>query len=106
MTKKKQVVLLQLIGPQKTQTFDIDKSEFVLGRGETSAVPISENGISREHLKVRMENNLIQIQDLNSSNGTFVNDRQIDSNVRVPLSNNDIVRFGESTRTYKVVAPT
>ncbi len=102
MTKKKQVVLLQLIGPQKTQTFDIDKSEFVLGRGETSAVPISENGISREHLKVRMENNLIQIQDLNSSNGTFVEGIKLNPMEFVPIRETYTISFGTAQIKIKL----
>jgi pSer/pThr/pTyr-binding forkhead associated (FHA) protein len=94
MVKKKQIVLLQLIGPQKTQTYDIDKSEFVLGRGESSAVPIVDNGISREHIKVRLQDNLIQIQDLNSSNGTFVEGIKLNPMEFVPIRETYTISFG------------
>ncbi len=96
MTKKKQVVLLQVFGPQKTQTFDIDKSEFILGRGDTSAVPIVDNGISREHLKVTLEYNLIQIQDLNSSNGTFVDGIKLNPMELFAVSGNAKISFGNA----------
>ena len=102
MSKKKQVVLLQLIGPQKTQTFDIDKSEFVLGRGDNSAVPIIDNGISREHLKVRIQDNLIQIQDLNSSNGTFVEGIKLNPMEYVPVRDTYSITFGNAQVKIKL----
>ncbi len=102
MSKKKQVVLLQLIGPQKTQTFDIDKSEFVLGRGDSSAVPIVDNGISREHLKVRLVDNLIQVQDLNSSNGTFVEGIKLNPMEFVPVRDTYTITFGSAQVKIKL----
>jgi len=102
MSKKKQVVLLTLIGPSKTQTYDIDKSEFVLGRGDSSAVPIVDNGISREHLKVRLQDNLIQVQDLNSSNGTFVEGIKLNPMEFVPVRDTYTITFGNSQSKIKL----
>ncbi len=102
MNKKKQVVLLQLIGPNKTQTFDIDKSEFVLGRGDSSAVPIVDNGISREHLKVRLQDNLIQVQDLNSSNGTFVEGIKLNPMEFIPVRDTYTITFGSAQVKIKL----
>lgn len=102
MSKKKQVVLLTLIGPQKTQTYDIDKSEFVLGRGDSSAVPIVDNGISREHLKVRLQDNLIQVQDLNSSNGTYVEGIKLNPMEFVPVRDTYTITFGNSQSKIKL----
>lgn len=102
MSKKKQVVLLQLIGPNKTQTFDIDKSEFVLGRGDSSAVPIVDNGISREHLKVRLQDNLIQVQDLNSSNGTFVEGIKLNPMEFIPVRDTYTITFGSAQVKIKL----
>ncbi len=102
MAKKKQIVLLQLIGPSKTQTYDIDKSEFVLGRGDSSAVPIVDNGISREHLKVRLQDNLIQVQDLNSSNGTFVEGIKLNPMEFVPVRDTYTITFGSAQVKIKL----
>lgn len=99
---KKQVVLLTLIGPQKTQTYDIDKSEFILGRGDSSAVPIVDNGISREHLKVRLQDNLIQVQDLNSSNGTYVEGIKLNPMEFVPVRDTYTITFGNSQSKIKL----
>ncbi len=102
MSKKKQVVLLTLIGPSKTQTYDIDKTEFVLGRGDSSAVPIVDNGISREHLKVRLQDNLIQVQDLNSSNGTYVEGIKLNPMEFVPVRDTYTITFGNSQSKIKL----
>jgi pSer/pThr/pTyr-binding forkhead associated (FHA) protein len=102
MSKKKQVVLLTLIGPSKTQTYDIDKSEFILGRGDSSAVPIVDNGISREHLKVRLQDNLIQVQDLNSSNGTYVEGIKLNPMEFVPVRDTYTITFGNSQSKIKL----
>lgn len=102
MSKKKQVILLTLIGPSKTQTYDIDKSEFILGRGDSSAVPIVDNGISREHLKVRLQDNLIQVQDLNSSNGSYVEGIKLNPMEFVPVRDTYTITFGNSQSKIKL----
>lgn len=38
--------------------------------------------------------------DLNSSHGTFVNNQKIDPNTPVKLNINDVIQFGQSSRTY------
>ncbi len=96
MSDKKQIVLVQLIGSKKPQTFDIEQSEFVIGRGDTSAVPVHDHGISREHIKVRLVGGIIQIQDLNSSNGTFVNDVRIISGEPITIGEFHVVTLGLS----------
>lgn len=100
--KKKQIILLQVIQPNSTQTYDITKSEFVLGRGTTSEVPINESGISREHVKVRLTESLIEIQDLNSSNGTFLEGIKLNPMEFVPVRENYSITFGNSSLKLKL----
>ncbi len=102
MSNKKKIILLQLIQANRTQTFDIEKSEFVLGRGETSAVPIPDGGISREHLKVILQEGFIKIQDLNSSNGTLIENVKIPPLQLVALKETDVISFGKSLTKIKL----
>ncbi len=99
---KKQVIFLQIIRPGGTQNYDIHKSEFLLGRGDTSEVPIKDTGISREHIFIRLDENLIQVKDLNSSNGTFVNATQLKPMDLHPVFPNDLISFGNSELQIKV----
>jgi pSer/pThr/pTyr-binding forkhead associated (FHA) protein len=55
-----------------------------LGRSENNDVVIKEDSISREHAVIRYEDSEFIIHDLNSSNGTFINRRQIGSKVLKP----------------------
>ena len=100
--KKKQIILLQVILPTTTQTYDIEKSEFVLGRGTTSEVPINESGISREHIKVRLTDSLIEVQDLNSSNGTFLEGIKLNPMEFAPVRENYNITFGNSNLKIKL----
>ncbi len=102
MSTQKQIILLQVIRPDGTQSYDIHKSEFVLGRGDTSEVPIKDNGISREHVLIRLHDNLIQIKDLNSSNGTFVGDSKVAPLAMTPVFANDTISFGNSAVKIKL----
>ena len=102
MNKKNKIVILQLIQANKTQTFDIEKSEFVVGRGETSAIPIADSGISREHLKVLLEDDVVKIQDLNSSNGTYVENVKITPLQIIIIKETDTITFGKSLTKIKL----
>lgn len=55
-----------------------------LGRSEENDLVIKEDSISREHAAIRFEDGEFIIYDLNSSNGTFINQKQIGSRVLKP----------------------
>jgi pSer/pThr/pTyr-binding forkhead associated (FHA) protein len=71
-------------------------SPILIGRSEEANVRIAyDEFCSRRHAKVFWENESCYIQDLNSTNGTAVNDHQITEKIK--LNDGDIVSFG-STR--------
>jgi hypothetical protein len=49
---------------------------------------------SRQHALITYEDGVLQIEDLNSSNGTFVNRNRIYPGQKRPLSANDVVQIG------------
>ncbi len=52
--------------------------EFVVGRGETGSGNLAEDTeISRRHARFRRENGSFVVEDLGSTNGTYVNGRQV-----------------------------
>lgn len=53
--------------------------------------------ISRIHAKIYQINDQYLIQDLNSTNGTFVNSRRLSSGVMHPLKDQDYVNIGETS---------
>jgi hypothetical protein len=54
-------------------------------------IVIDDSTVSRQHARVRLEDGRFVLYDLASSNGTFVNDQQIQ---KQPLLDGDRVRFG------------
>jgi pSer/pThr/pTyr-binding forkhead associated (FHA) protein len=76
-----------------------DKQEFVLtenatatiGRAPDCDICIPEQHVSRRHAVISYRDGLFMINDLNSANGTFVNDEQITE--PFPLASDDIIRL-------------
>ncbi len=96
MQEKKKIVLVQIISSKTPQKFDIELQEFVIGRGETSAVPIKDNGVSREHIKIRLVSEGIQVEDLNSSNGTFIDDVRVKPGEFLTVGEKHVITLGTS----------
>lgn len=64
----------------------------VLGRSKRANFQMSGNqGVSRTHAEIRMENDNLVIEDLGSSNGTYVNKIRILPNTPTVISSGDIV---------------
>ena len=59
----------------KVHTFD--KNEIIVGRGKDCDLRIVAEGISRKHARIFKEGSALMIEDLGSSNGTFINDEKI-----------------------------
>ncbi|MBP5640544.1 MAG: AAA family ATPase [Victivallales bacterium] len=69
-------------GYQITGEFEIPLGVSVIGRADDVALQIpNHSGISREHCRISYSGNEVTIEDLNSSNGTFINSRPINSPV-------------------------
>lgn len=59
-----------------------------------------EGGVSRRHAKFTLEGGQWYIQDLDSTNFTFVNKQRLQPNQLHPLTNGDEVRLGRVTLTF------
>lgn len=76
----------------------VNKDEFVIGKKpELCDGVVSFNKmISRSHCKVYKRNGQFLIMDLQSANGTYVNNSRVQPNQFVPLNNGDIIRLANS----------
>src|SRR5262249_52854099 len=54
-------------------TAQISQAEATLGRARGCTVRIPSSEISRQHCRLRMENGIVTVEDLESINGTFLN---------------------------------
>jgi pSer/pThr/pTyr-binding forkhead associated (FHA) protein len=55
----------------------IDQDEIIIGRDSGNDIQIDNEAVSREHAKIISGPNYYLIEDLNSTNGTFVNGKKI-----------------------------
>lgn len=80
-------------GPAAGRRFEVTQEQ-VLGR-ERADITIPDPEISRAHARLSPHHEGIEVHDLNSSNGTFVNDIRITT--PTVIRPGDQVRFGSST---------
>ena len=69
----------------------LDGNEISIGRGDNNSVRLNGIGVSRSHARITYENNIWQVEDLGSTNGTRVNNSNI---TRAALVDGDTVAFG------------
>lgn len=94
--KNKPVHYLVALSEEGYQDFAITKFPYVIGKGrEWADGVIPHSLISRIHAQLEEEDGEIFISDLNSTNGTGVNDVPLEANETVQLKSGDIVNFSE-----------
>ena len=64
-------------GKHKGRRVKLKDVETIIGRDETARIRIGSKEVSRQHCVIRVKEDGLFIQDLGSSNGTFVNGRPI-----------------------------
>ncbi len=83
-------------GPVPGSSYYLEKSEYFIGRDLANDIPIPEVEISRRHARIFLQGNLVFIEDLGSTNGTFVNGTRISSPKE--LHQGDVITLAESTK--------
>jgi len=74
------------------QILNLSGDEVVIGRNEGCKVRIPSAAVSRKHCRLEMINELLSVEDLGSSNGTFINDVRIQE--QSYLKPGDVLRCG------------
>lgn len=90
-------------GPLSGQTNQFDPGSTVnvgrIARGNT--ISVKDSGISSKHLRIRVEDSgsgqFWAVTDLGSSNGTLLNESEIEGSVPVKISDGDLLKIGEET---------
>jgi hypothetical protein len=85
-------------GHSPGQLFDVGAGAR-LGRAASSDVHIDDSYASAAHARLYRRGGRVLIEDLGSTNGTFVNGRQITR--PLPLEANDTVRIGDTELRYR-----
>src|SRR6266850_4662909 len=93
--------LAAISGKLKGAIFTIDESEIVIGRERAANVCIADASVSRRHSLIEKDGEHFKITDLESLNGTFVNDVPVKTRA---LEHGDRVRIGDCQFLFLVHA--
>ncbi len=80
-------------GPTPGATFSLEGDQLIIGRDSSSAITINDAEVSRKHARLNFQGGKYVIEDLGSTNGTFVNGQRLIS--AVVLKSGDVVSLGE-----------
>lgn len=91
--------LLMVAGLHVGKLYNLtEKVEFIGGRSPDCGIWIEDDTISRKHFKItRVKLNQYEIQDLNSTNGTYVNGKKIKAMQPIALTAGDKIQISKST---------
>lgn len=88
---------LQLLvqqGPRAGQSFDLNKPIITVGREAGSDIVLEDPQVSRHHARLTLQAGVYVIEDLGSTNGTFLNEQRL-TGTR-PINPGDQLRFGDN----------
>jgi hypothetical protein len=71
----------------------------VLGRGDAAEIRLNDPFASSRHARVLVQGGVVVLEDLGSTNGTYLNEEQLHG--IAPLHQGDHVRIGDSEFTYE-----
>ncbi len=87
---------IMIRGNPQGHRFFLTQKQMIIGRDPDIEMSISDAGISRKHSQITYENGQVILKDLNSSNGTFVNDKRIFPGEVIVLEKEDMIKLGNT----------
>lgn len=95
--------LIERTGPNPGETFSITEDSITIGRDVTNDVVVADAEVSRQHARINRTPGGHVLEDLGSTNGTFVNGERLVA-PRV-LSAGDLIGLGENvTLTFEATS--
>lgn len=81
-------------GPTPGKTYQLDQEETIVGRDLANDIAISDPEVSRRHARFMKKEENFLVEDLGSTNGTFLNGERISSPQEV--QEGDVITLGEN----------
>lgn len=91
-------------GPSGESVFAIPLGISIIGRLAGSRLLLESEQVSRKHVQLACTLTDVQVTDLNSSNGTFLNGQKLTPGLPYTLSPGDTLKIGPFTLTLEQVA--
>ena len=80
-----------------TDQWELLDKPIIFGRGEQADVKIPDERLSRQHFAVALKGEAYVVQDLKSTNGTYVNNERVSERELKP---NDKIRGGQTVLVF------
>ncbi len=78
----------------------VDRARFVIGKKPSCQLTLDRTNISREHCEIVSTDGGYRIRDLNSRNGTFINNKKIDG--EAPIADGAVIQLGDFTLLFGI----
>lgn len=95
-TRRDRAVLIRMDSLEAGRIYALEGPELRLGRLPDNGVAIDDAGISRNHARLFLENDAYYVEDLGSSNGTYVNGVRITQ--KADLAEGAVLQVGPKAR--------
>jgi two-component system cell cycle response regulator len=86
--------LVQIYGPDLGKKSALTQASTTIGRGSACGIVLELDNVSRLHCSVRLRAGAAWLRDEGSTNGTFLNNDEIKTEVR--LSSGDLIKVGSA----------
>ncbi|HYV36281.1 MAG TPA: SpoIIE family protein phosphatase [Gemmataceae bacterium] len=96
-------VLLITQGPDAGREYSLDGDTTVLGRQPDCNICLLVKAVSRQHAQILKTPAGYQIEDLDSSNGTYLNGTRLTAHQRVAIGERDFVTIGPYTLSLRAM---
>ncbi|WP_257460215.1 GGDEF domain-containing protein [Archangium lipolyticum] len=90
--------LVVIYGLDLGRKYELAKEEILIGRSSKADIQVDQESISRNHACITNTTRGVHIKDLESTNGTFVNDEAVQG--EKALHNGDLVKIGRTIFKY------
>ena len=87
-------LLITLQGPEAGRRYPLADDCTVLGRQYDSHICLTGKAISRQHARILYRDDVFLVEDMESSNGTFLNGLRLEPNVPMAISDRDRLQIG------------
>jgi len=92
-------------GPEKGRSFLIKSDVAQIGRSSANELALKEASVSRKHARITKKNDQYFIEDLHSSNGTWISGHAIKSGEKVPVREGDPITVGNVLLSLGIECP-
>ena len=95
-------ILVVQEGQLAGKRWSLNKTEFVIGRGEDCDIVLPDRQVSRHHFRVVRDDDGYNVEDLGSKNGTYINGAPVRGSMQ--LQDGDEIQVALSVRLMFVGA--